>query len=179
MLTLLLLFSAAANYSLFTIHLSLIHAQGLPLIRNYTVAEYGGHNRCYDIETGEDGTVYVANFEGLLYYDRARWHMIYTPDISRVTVVYRDSKDTVWVGGFNFFARVEHGANGQLLMHQIGGTRRKTDGNSGSLFEGEVMEIFEDGGKLQFVASDNNIDKVEGETISLHQHTYAKFRPCV
>ena len=40
-------------------------AQGLPLIRNFTVAEYGGHNRCYDIETDEDGTVYVANFEGL------------------------------------------------------------------------------------------------------------------
>ena len=67
------------HFSLFTGHAV---AQGLPLIRNYTVAEYGGHNRCYDIETGEDGTVYVANFEGLLYYDRARWRMIYTPDIS-------------------------------------------------------------------------------------------------
>ena len=154
------------HFSLFTGHAV---AQGLPLIRNYTVAEYGGHNRCYDIETGEDGTVYVANFEGLLYYDRARWRMIYTPDISRVTVVYRDSKDTVWVGGFNFFARVEHGANGQLLMHQIGQGK----------FEGEVMEIFEDGGKLQFVASDNNIYKVEGETISLQQHTNANFRPGV
>ena len=154
------------HFSLFTGHAV---AQGLPLIRNYTVAEYGGHNRCYDIETGEDGTVYVANFEGLLYYDRARWRMIYTPDISRVTVVYRDSKDTVWVGGFNFFARVKHGANGQLLMHQIGQGK----------FEGEVMEIFEDGGKLQFVASDNNIYKVEGETISLQQHTNANFRPGV
>ena len=154
------------HFSLFTGHAV---AQGLPLIRNYTVAEYGGHNRCYDIETGEDGTVYVANFEGLLYYDRVRWRMIYTPDISRVTVVYRDSKDTVWVGGFNFFARVEHGANGQLLMHQIGKGK----------FEGEVMEIFEDGGKLKFVASDNNIYKVEGETISLQQHTNANFRPGV
>ena len=154
------------HFSLFTGHAV---AQGLPLIRNYTVAEYGGHNRCYDIETGEDGTVYVANFEGLLYYDRARWRMIYTPDISRVTVVYRDSKDTVWVGGFNFFARVEHGANGQLLMHQIGKGK----------FEGEVMEIFEDDGLLQFVASDNNIYKVEGETISLQQHTNANFRPGV
>lgn len=44
-------------------------AQGLPLIRNYTAAEYGGHNRNYDVEEGEDGTIFVANFEGLLYYD--------------------------------------------------------------------------------------------------------------
>ena len=59
----LLQLSAVADFSLFTLHsslftfhFSLLHAQGLPLIRNYTAAEYGGHNRCYDIETGEDGT---------------------------------------------------------------------------------------------------------------------------
>ena len=166
-------------------HLSFIPAgaQGIPLIRNYTAAEYGGHNRCYDIETDKDGTVYVANFEGLLYYDRARWRMIYTPDISRVTVVYRDSKDTVWVGGFNFFARLQRRANGQLFMQQLGK----------GVFEGEVMEIFEDDGKLQFVASDNNIYKVEsgggnslqhgtGEdlpTITLIKRTNANFRPGV
>ena len=153
-LALLLLFSAAANSSLFTFHSSLLLAQGLPLIRNFTAAEYGGHNRCYDIVTGDDGTVYVANFEGLLYYDRAQWRMLYTPDISRVTVVYRDSKNTIWLGGFNFFARLERRANGELLMLQIGRGQ----------FEGEVMEIFEDGGKLQFVASDNNLYHVEGRT---------------
>ena len=87
-------------------------AQGLPLIRNYTAAEYGGHNRCYDIEIGEDGTVFVANFEGLLYYDRAQWRIIHSPDISRVKVVYRDSKNTIWVGGYNLFARLQKRANG-------------------------------------------------------------------
>ena len=147
-------------------------AQGLPLIRNFTAAEYGGHNRCYDIETDKDGTVYVANFEGLLYYDRAQWRMIYTPDISRVTVVYRDSKDIVWVGGFNFFARLQRRANGQLFMQQLGK----------GMFEGEVLEIFEDDGKLQFVASDNNIYKVEGGTdeespaITLEKRTNANFQ---
>ena len=129
---------------LFTIHSSLFtasiaSAQGLPLIRNYTAAEYGGHNRCYDIEIGEDGTVFVANFEGLLYYDRSRWRVIHSPDISRVTVVFRDSKNTIWVGGYNFFARLQKRANGELLMQQVG---------ENGLFEGEVMEIFEDGGSL-------------------------------
>jgi len=150
-----------------------LHAQGLPLIRNFTAAEYGGHNRCYDIEIGVDGTVFVANFEGLLYYDRARWRILYAPDISRVTVVYRDSKDIVWVGGFNFFARLQRRDNGELFMQQIGK----------GLFEGEVLEIFEDDGKLQFVASDNNIYKVEGGTgeelpaITLEKRTNANFQP--
>ena len=146
-------------------------AQGLPLIRNFTVAEYGGHNRCYDIETDEDGTVYVANFEGLLYYDRAQWRIIYTPDICRVTVVYRDSKNTVWVGGFNYFARLQRRSNGELTMQQLGK----------GMFEGEVMEIYEDDGALKFVASDNNIYQVKegtGEalpTVTLFKHTNANF----
>ena len=162
--------------ALFTLHsLFPSHAvgQGLPLIRNYTAAEYGGHNRCYDIAVDKEGTVYVANFEGLLYYDRAQWRMIYTPDISRVTVVYCDSKGTVWVGGFNFFARLQRRANGQLLMQRMGQ----------DLFEGEVMEIFEDDGKLQFLVSDNNIYQVEGKTgkdsptITLAKRMNGDYRP--
>ena len=157
-------------------------AQGLPLIRNFTAMEYGGHNRSYDIETGEDGTVFVANFEGLLYFDRAQWRMIHTPDISRITVVYRDSKNTVWVGGYNFFARLQTRANGELYLQQIAKKGQ---------FNGEVMEIFEeegDGenqssdGALQFVASDNNIYAVNRgngnsiPTISFKKSTNANFR---
>lgn len=146
-------------------------AQGLPLIRNYTAAEYGGHNRNYDVEAGADGTIFVANFEGLLYYDRVRWRMIHTPDINRVTVCVRDSKNTMWVGGYKFFARVQQRANGELYLQQVA-----KDGQ----FDGEVMEIFEDAGALQFVASDNNIYEVT-ETDSPHpvvklkMHTNANF----
>ena len=152
--------------------LSIVHclAQGLPLIRNYTAAEYGGHNRCFDIEIGDDGTVFVANFEGLLYYDRSRWRVIHLPDISRVTVVYRDSQNTIWVGGYNYFGRLQKRANGELFMQQVGGH---------GLFEGEVMEIFEDGGSLQFVASDNNIYEVSGNTVPLKKHTNTRFSPGV
>ena len=112
--------------ALFTIHSSLftsvsVSAQGLPLIRNYTVAEYGGHNLCYDIEIGEDGTVFVANFEGLLYYDRSRWRIIHAPDISRVTVVYRDSKHTIWVGGYNFLPVWRNGSTANCLCSRLAG----------------------------------------------------------
>ena len=161
--------------TLFGIHYSLFTgggawAQGLPLIHNYAAADYGGHNRCYDIVIGGDGTVYVANFEGLLYYDRSRWRIIHSPEISRVTTVYRDSKDTIWIGGYNFFARLQRRANGELFMQQAGG---------GGIFEGEVIEIFEEGEALLFVASDNNIYEVSGGTISLKMRTNAKLRPGV
>ena len=149
-------------------------AQALPLIRNFTAVEYGGHNRNYDIEIGDDGTVYVANFEGLLYYDRAQWRIIHTPTNRRVTVVYRDSKNTIWVGGYDYIARLQKRDNGELSLLQFGKKGQ---------FSGEVMEIFEDGASLQFVTSDNNLYEVKGReelsvpTISLKKQTKTKFRP--
>lgn len=157
---------AAFSILHFSFFMSLACAQGLPLIRNYTAAEYGGHNRCFDIEIGEDGTVFVANFEGLLYYDHAQWRILHTPDISRVMVVYRDSKNTIWVGGYNYFARLERRNNGELYMKQI---------SKPGQFSGEVLEIFEDQGALQFVATDNNIYQIRGDVITLKKHTNANF----
>ena len=145
-----------------------VASQGLPLIRNYTAAEYGGHNRNYDIEIGEDGTVFVANFEGLLYFDRAQWRMIHAPELRRVTVVYRDKKNTIWVGGFNFIARLQKRPNGELYMQQISGK---------DTFKGEVIEIFEEGASVQFVVSDNNIYEIEKAaipTVKFKKHLNAK-----
>ena len=144
-------------------------AQGLPLIRNFTAEEYGGHDLNYDIEIGDDGTVYVANFKGLFYYDRAQWRVIHAPGLRRVTVVYRDSKNTIWVGGYNFIARLQSHANGELYLQQI---------NRKATFKGEVLEIFEDGASLQFVVTDNNIYEIidaDTPTIRLKKHTNAKF----
>ena len=145
-----------------------VASQGLPLIRNYTAAEYGGHNRNYDIEIGEDGTVFVANFEGLLYFDRARWRMIHAPELRRVTVVFRDSMGTLWVGGFNFIARLQKRPNGELYLQQISGK---------DTFKGEVIEIFEEEASLQFVVSDNNIYEIEKAaipTVKFKKHLNAK-----
>jgi signal transduction histidine kinase len=94
----------------------------------------------------------VANFEGLLYYDRSRWRIINTPDMTRVTEVYRASDNTIWVGGYNYFARLRRKDNGELLMQQAG---------EPNLFKGEVMEIFEIDGSLQFLVSDNYIYEVK------------------
>ena len=68
---------------------SMVNGQGVPFFRNFTATEYKGHNMNFDIISGADGTIYVANFEGLLYYDNCVWHMIHTPGITRITAVFR------------------------------------------------------------------------------------------
>ena len=145
-------------------------AQGLPLIRNYTAVEYGAHNRNFDIEIGEDGTVFVANFEGLLYYDRAQWRMIHTPENRRLTVVYRANDNRIWIGGYNFFAFLQRKANGELMMQRVGKV---------GMFTGEVMEIYEKDGAVQFVASNNIIYEVRGSDLVMKKHANTDFKTSI
>jgi ligand-binding sensor domain-containing protein len=153
-----LLFLFTLHFSLFTLHFSTSHAQGVPFIRNYTTDDYHAHNRNFDIEIGNDGTVFVANFEGLMYYDNAEWRILHTPGITRVTVVYCDHYGTVWVGGYNYFGRIRQKANGELTLQRIG---------SNNLFRGEVLEIWEENGKLQFLVNDGNLFKVDHDKVNL------------
>ena len=136
-------------------------AQGLPFLRNFTPATYHAHNHNFDIEIGENGTIYVANFEGVLYYDRAEWRIIHTPGITRVTVIYGDKKGMIWTGGYNYFGRVETSANGELYLKRVG---------KKGLFRGEVVEIWEKDGKMFFLVSDSSNDyvyQVDGDKVTL------------
>ena len=129
-------------------------AQGIPFLRNFTAEDYHANKLNYDVETDENGNVFVANFEGLMYYDHANWRILHTPGISRVTVTVRTSDNTIWVGGYNYFGKIKKKENGEIYLKRIG----KTD-----LFHGEVNEVFERDGKVRFIANNGNIYQVESE----------------
>ena len=131
-------------------------AQGIPRLRNYLAEDYHAHNFNFDIKTGVDGMVFVANFEGLLYYDHVDWHTIHTPGYTRVTVVYRDQKDSIWVGGYNYIGKVRCRANGQPYLHRVG---------RADAFQGEVQEIKEYEGQLYFAVNDGKVYMADGENI--------------
>ena len=133
-------------------------AQGIPFIRNYTADDYRANKLNYDVETDENGNVFVANFEGLMYYDHADWRIIHTPGIFRVTVVVRTSDNTIWVGGYNFFGKIEKKTNGEIYLKQIG---------EPDLFHGEVNEIFERDGKVRFIVNNGKIYQVDDEKVSV------------
>jgi ligand-binding sensor domain-containing protein len=121
-----------------------ISAQGLPFFKNISPSEYKAHKQNFDIEIDKKGTVYIANFEGLLYYDNAQWRMIFTPGITRVTVVMKDSKGKIWVGGYNFFGYVRVNERGNLEL-------KKQDEEHE--FQGEVLDIWETEGDIYFSVS--------------------------
>ena len=142
---------------LFTLLTSAGWSQGIPFIRNYSATEYGGHNQNFDIMTGKDGTVYVANFEGLLYYDNADWHMLHTPGITRITTLFRDSKGTIWTGGYNYIGYLKVTDNGCPTLHSI--DKKKS-------FHGEVQWIWEREGKIYFLVSDKGIYTIVNDNVT-------------
>ena len=142
--------------ALCSVHGLMTYAQGIPFIRNLTAEEYHGHNRNFDILALDDGTVFVANFEGLLYFDNAEWQMLHTPDIANLTTLFRDHRGMVWAGGYNYIGHVAVSANGSLRLQRIG---------SGKEFDGEVQQISERNGYIEFTVSDGTVCQVAGTAI--------------
>ena len=132
-------------------------AQGVPYLRNFSATEYKAHNMNSDVIAANDGTVYVANFEGLLYFDNADWRIIYTPGITRITAVFQDSKEKLWTGGYNYFGSLKTDANGNLYMQPC---------TSKQPFQGEVQWIWEKDGNVYFLVSDKNIYAVHDDSYS-------------
>ena len=138
-------------------------AQGIPFIRNYTAREYGGHNQNFSVTMGDDGVVYVANFEGLIYYDNADWRMLHTPSATRVTCVFRDTRGTIWTGGYNYIGYITTTPNGSPSLQSIDINKK---------FHGEVQRLWEKNGQIYFLVSDksvytihhNNVIWAAGET---------------
>ena len=143
-------------FHLFTFSSLSAGAQGVPLLRNYAADEVHAHSFNFDVKTGANGMVFVSNFEGLLYYNHVDWHTIHTPGYTRVTVVYRDQKDSVWAGGYNYIGKVRFRANGEPYLHRIG---------RADAFRGEVQEITEQEGQLYFAVNDGKVYEVDGEKI--------------
>ena len=110
--------------------------RGIPFFRNFSSKEYMAHNRNYDIACDDYGTVFVANFEGLLYYDGATWRKIHTPGISRVTRLSRDESGRIWVGGYNVFGYLKPDKQGRIQLQTI-----VSDADKGALSEVDFIKV--------------------------------------
>lgn len=149
---------------------SLPAKEGVPFHRNYTAAEYGGHNRNFDVVTGEKGMMFFANFEGLLCYDNARWHIFRTPGYSRITRLMKDSHGKIWVAGYNFVAQITTDHRQSIAMQPI-----VSDTEENRL--GEVTTLKEEKGKIMlrnhkgelFEIVGNNLRKLPKEKLTTYE----------
>lgn len=125
---------------------------GVPYFVNYTAADYSGNNRNSDILIDDRGFVFVANFEGLLYFDQVSWKMTHLKSLTRPTALYRDSNGTLWIGGYNYF--------GHLWVHPNGTFELKSV-EKDNLLSGEVVKIWEENGNVFFTLTNDSVYGVQ------------------
>ncbi len=133
---------------------------GYSFFRNFSVEDYQGHNRNFDIACDTSGVVYVANFEGLIYYNGAKWQKLLTPGISRITHLTLDKNGEIWVGGHNYIGKIVSGANGTP------GLRSYVSDvvSEGEALIGDIIGIETEGESMVYYTQDLRIS-IKGDSI--------------
>ena len=126
---------------------------GVAFYHNFKASEYGGHNRSFDIECDSLGHVYVANFEGLLIYDGVNWRMTHTPDISRITSLYKSHDGRIWFGGCNVLGVCHPTADSVEVKFLYGDKIPQRD----KIRFGEIELMYERNGEIHFITDDDMV----------------------
>ena len=130
---------------------------GVPYFVNYSSTDYMGNNRNSDILVDDNGFVFVANFEGILYYDQASWKMTHLKSLTRPTALYRDSKGMLWVGGYNYFGHLSVQSNGSFELKSV---------EKDASLLGEVVKIWEENGNIAFLLTNDSVYGVQSNRLT-------------
>ena len=86
---------------------------GIPFIRNYTPKEYGGEAQNWGVAQGPRGVIYVANNQGVLAFDGARWSLIKTPNRTTVRSLAATPDGRIFVGAVGELGYLAPDASGR------------------------------------------------------------------
>lgn len=136
---------------------------GLPLIVNYSKAEFKGGSQTWDIKQDSRGIMYFANNEGLMTYDGSYWKIYPLPNKTIIRSLYIDPEDKIYVGGQGEIGFFTPGNNGALeytsLKNKIPVRSRKFD---------DIWNIAAMGESLFFRCLDK-IFELRNNTVYVHE----------
>ncbi|HTL98410.1 MAG TPA: hypothetical protein VL181_06355, partial [Holophagaceae bacterium] len=87
---------------------------GIPFIRNFTPKEYGGEAQNWAVAQGPRGVIYIANNQGVLAYDGARWSLIKTPNRTTVRSLAASPDGRIFVGAVGEVGCLAPDATGRM-----------------------------------------------------------------
>ena len=79
----------------------------VPIVRNYTVADYSGGRQNWSLAQSADGLIYVGNNTNLLEFDGNVWKNYPLPDKDLVRSVYVSDDQRVYCGAYEEFGYFE------------------------------------------------------------------------
>jgi signal transduction histidine kinase len=111
-------------------------------LKIYSSKDYKAHSQNFAIVQNKQGVLYFANFSGVLEYDGVFWKTIPTGKITKVSALFLDKNDRLYVGGKDEF--------GYLVSDKTGAPVFKSVSGKFSGF-GAVLSIFETYQGIYFV----------------------------
>lgn len=142
---------------------------GYPFFRNFSADEYHAHNRNFDIACDSLGVIYVANFEGLIYFNGVGWQKLLTPGISRITHLLLDHEGSVWVGGHNYIGKIVAGSNDVPSLRSF-----ISDIDDGKRL-GDIVGIEEERDTLRFYTRDLRVSIREDSILGIEPYETKDF----
>lgn len=88
---------------------------GIPLIRNYTVLDYGAEAQNWAIAQDPSGILYFGNNHGVLMFDGTQWDLISIANHSMVTALEVDDSGRLYVGGAGEFGYLKPDSLGRPM----------------------------------------------------------------
>jgi signal transduction histidine kinase/DNA-binding response OmpR family regulator len=93
---------------------SQIKRVGLPMITNYSQADYDFSSHNYDVLIGDDQKIYFANNQGILVFDGVTWTRLKLPSETPIYTLTKSSDGTIYVGAVNEIGYLDTGPSGKL-----------------------------------------------------------------
>ncbi|MBJ6368437.1 helix-turn-helix and ligand-binding sensor domain-containing protein [Snuella sedimenti] len=93
-------------------------AQEHPPINSYTPNDYGAENQNWSISQSVDKYIYVANNQGLLEYNGAKWTLYPSPNQTIIRSV-NAFKETIYTGSYKEFGYWKRNELGILIYHSL------------------------------------------------------------
>ena len=132
-----------------------------PVVRNYTVPDYGAGAQNWAVSQDKRGVMYFGNSKGLLEFDGNTWTLYQLPTEGVVRSVYVAEDGKIYVGSYEEFGYFEPSSDGTDLEYRS----LKSEMSDFDFHNDEIWTICPVDGKILF-HSFNSLFFYDGETVS-------------
>ena len=94
------------------------HAQELPPIEIFTTSDYNAENQNWDISQADNKFIYVANNDGLLEFNGAKWKLFPSPNETIIRSVFV-KQDRIYTGSYMEFGYWKHNQFNELIYTSL------------------------------------------------------------
>ena len=130
-----------------------------PIVRNYTVSDYGAGAQNWAVTQDKRGVMYFGNNKGLLEFDGSNWTLYELPTKGVVRSIYIDTDGKIFVGSYEEFGYFDATSSGELIYHSL-----KSQVKGYAFHNDEFWTILRYGDKIIF-QSFNSLFLYDGKSV--------------